>query len=203
MEKDQAVVKITRFWDWFRQNEYRFKDVEDVGEVVDALDNQILEFGLFAWEIREGTRRPYRLTISPNSDRRRLELSRLIVDMAPDLADWEFFYCKPPLPWDFRLEMYDSFMVIQSVDVSDWSFVLLPQPEQKADILILPTNMATFDEEDKRIAADLALTHILGEEDKITYIASIRVVPFFAPEHEPLQAGMRELKFQFDQLFES
>ena len=88
-------AKIEQFWNWFTENEHRFRKVTDVREAVEAMDDQILEFGLFKWEIGPGINKPFYLTLSPNGNEERLELSKMIMDLSPDLRQWEFNYCKP------------------------------------------------------------------------------------------------------------
>jgi len=65
-------LKVKQFWDWFIDNEYQFRAITDTKTVVELLNNQVLEFGMFAWEIGIGVEKPHSFTISPNGDKKRL-----------------------------------------------------------------------------------------------------------------------------------
>ncbi len=164
----------------------------------EAMDNHILDFGLFSWEIGEGTARPHYFTISPNGDPKRLELSRRIMDAAPNLRDWEFYYCKPPKNWDFKFEMYDRYLIKQQFDASAWEFALVEQPENQIEIIIKTDNLEPLDVDDELDAGDFAITQILGEELIIEYLEAFEMVTEFGPEHPAERYKMPHLKYQFE-----
>ena len=58
--------KIREFWDWFVTHEKKFRDVKDPEKVVEMLNEQVLEFGFFSWQLGEGEYKPHRFIISPN-----------------------------------------------------------------------------------------------------------------------------------------
>ena len=33
------------------------------------------------------------------------------MEVAPNMRDWEFRYCKPPQDWDYSFEIYDKSLV--------------------------------------------------------------------------------------------
>lgn len=199
---DQRVLlsKISHFWEWFQKNEQMFKEVTDPQALVEAMDNQVLEFGMFSWEIGEGKTRPYYLLVSPNGNGNRLEISYKLMEAAPKLRDWEFHYCKPPRNWDYRIEVYDKFLVSQQIDASQWEYVLVKTPDNLVEVIIQANNMSNVDPEDKLNAAETALIKILGEESVIDYLGALEVVSEFSPEHEHYCQAMRSLRRNFEKL---
>lgn len=178
-------LKIKQFWDWFIDNESEFREVTDTKRVVELLNNQVLDFGLFAWEISEGNTKPHAFTLSPNGDKRRLQLSKDIFSKAPELRNWEFNYCKPLKPdWDFTFEVYNNMLVKQTYDASKWEFVLVEEEQQKISILLRAKNIVTLDYDDLPAVGSLVITNLLGEEIKIKHIKSIEFVEDFLPEDE-------------------
>ena len=194
-------LKIRDFWSWFLKNENQFKEVKDAKAAIEALNNQILSFGLFSWEIGEGNEKPYYLAISPNNDKNRLRLSKMIVDLAPDLPDWEFYFTKKPIEWDFILEMYDPFGIKQSYNTADWEYTLIEKPNGKIDLHIFAENIHALDMEDQLIGADVAVIRIIGEENRINYVEAIKLVIDFEPEQEEYVYYLTDLKAEFDDLF--
>ena len=74
-ERETLNKKIIQFWEWFQENEANYKEVEDPQAAVEAMDERVLGFGLFSWEIGEGQSRPYYFMISPNGDGNRMDIS--------------------------------------------------------------------------------------------------------------------------------
>jgi hypothetical protein len=192
--------KISQFWTWFQQNEQHYRELTDVQAAKEAMDNHILDFGLFSWEIGEGTSRPHYFVISPNGDAGRLELSRRIIEAAPYLRDWEFYYCRPPKNWDFKFEMYDRYLLKQQFDASNWEFALVERPENQIEIIIKTDNLETLDMDDELDAGDFAITQILGEELVIEYLEAFEMVTEFRPEHPTETYKMPQLKHQFEKM---
>jgi len=191
-------LKIKQFWDWFIDNEYQFREVTDTKTVVEMLNNQVLEFGLFAWELGEGKQRPHSFTISPNGDKKRLFLSRQIFKQAPDLPLWEFNYCKPiRRGWDFTFELFNSMMIKQSYDASKWEFVLVEEENEKISILLKATNIVTIDFDDLPAVADMVVINLLGEERKINDVHSVRFIDDFLPEDEKWIFRLLSLREEF------
>ena len=124
---DSKVLKqrIYEFWDWFVEHEQKFRVISDPNAVREMLNNQVLQFGIFSWEIGEGLSKPHTFTISPNGNPKMLRRSEAIIGEAPDLAQWEFYPAKPSQDWDFTFEMFDSFMVKRKIDATDWEYLCL------------------------------------------------------------------------------
>ena len=191
-------LKIKQFWDWFIDNEYQFREVTDTKTVVELLNNQVLEFGMFAWEIGVGLEKPHSFTISPNGDKKRLFLSRQIFKQAPELQHWEFNYCRPVRKdWDLTFEVFNSSMIKQVYDASKWEFVLEEEDNQKIAILLKATNIVTIDFDDLPSIADLVVNNMLGEERRINDVHSIRFIDDFLPEDEKWIFSLVDLREEF------
>ncbi len=201
MDYLENEIKIREFWSWFVVNEHQFKEVDDAKRAIESLNNQILAFGLFSWEIGEGDEKPYYLAISPNNDKNRLRLSKMMVDLAPDLPDWEFYPTKKPIEWDFMLEMYDQFSIKQSYNTRDWEYTLIEKPNGKVDLHIFAENIHVLDMDDQLIGADVAVIRIIGEENRINYVEQIKLVIDFEPEQEERVYYLTDLKSEFDDIF--
>ena len=191
-------LKVKQFWDWFIDNEYQFREVTDTKTVVELLNNQVLEFGVFAWEIGVGKRKPHSFTISPNGDKKRLFLSRQIFKQAPELQHWEFNYCRPiKRDWDFTFEVFNSMMIKQVYDASKWEFVLVEEDKQKISILIRATNIVTIDFDDLPSIGDMVVNNLLGEERRINDVHSIQFIDEFLPEDEKWIFPLADLREEF------
>jgi hypothetical protein len=202
MTSAQLKNKIDEFWNWFVANEEKFRIITDPHLAREMLDNQILQFGVFSWEIGEGKSKPHTLTISPNGNANMLRRSQAIIGEAPNLKDWEFFAAKPARDWDYVLEMYDSFMVKQRINIADWEYLFRMTPNFKIRILIYAENIDFLDEDDKRSASDFVVNSIIGEADKIDYIDSIEFISFVNETQDDYIKSIVEMRFEFEQLLD-
>lgn len=193
-------MDIINFWDWFQANEYLFREIIDAEGAVKAMNEQVLQFGLFSWEIGEGNAKPHSLTLSPNGDKQRLLLSQKIVAAAPDMPDWEFNYCKPPREWDFKFEAYDQYMVRQQFDASEWEYVLQKNEENEMEVFILADNLSLLDDDDEMNAVDMVLTNVLGEENVIHHLDAFEVVDEFNEEFDNMVEKLPLLRHHFENL---
>ena len=200
MDQQTLMSKISRFWEWFEESEHMFREVTDPQAVVEAMDNHILEFGMFAWEIGEGQSKPHYLLVSPNGDSKRLDISYKLIQAAPNLRHWEFHYCKPPKDWNFQFEIYDQFLVTQLIDASEWEYVLRKMEDNYVEVIIHADNMDNIDPEDKLNAAEMTLIKILGEELVIDHLGALEVVHEFSPVQEKRCQNMPTLKRNFEKM---
>jgi septin family protein len=125
-----------------------------------------------------------------------------IIGEAPNLKDWEFFAAKPARDWDYVLEMYDSFMVKQRINIADWEYLFRMTPNFKIRILIYAENIDFLDEDDKRSASDFVVNSIIGEADKIDYIDSIEFISFVNETQDDDIKSIVEMRFEFEQLLD-
>ncbi len=196
VEHDDALAKIEAFWQWFEHHEPLFSAVEDPEKVVELLNDQVLSFGLFAWELSQGIDAPHAFTISPNGDRERLALSTAIVAAAPTLPGWEFYAAKPAVTDPYQWEVYNSFMQLQTIDASDWIYVAMKGLEGFR--LIICTGMLHgFEVEDLAAIGTQLINRILGEATCIMHFSAIEVVMSFEMEHESISSPITDLVNHF------
>ncbi len=194
--------KINHFWEWFVKHEKQFREISDPVATRELLDNQVLQFGAFSWEIGKGQEKPHTFTISPNGDAKMLSRSEAIIGEAPELAHWTFFPAKPAQDWNFIFEMFDSFMLQQTIDAAEWEFIFRITHDRKLNVLIYTENIDFLDEDDKLNAAEFVLNQIIGEMDKIYYINSISFIEDLDENQEQDLKALTELKFEFEKLLD-
>lgn len=174
--------KIQEFWKWFVLNEAIIVEAinaskdQDHSELTGQLDNQILNFGTFAWEIGFGQSKPYFLTISPNNSSKFLAISKSIMKAAPSLKSWEFNAAKIPVDWDLNFKIYDAEFDAHKVDASGWQQVLKKNLDQSINIILLAKSISHLDLDTQMRAADMVVTSLIGEELRINAIQEIEVV---------------------------
>ena len=193
--------KIQAFWDWFIVNEADLIAAIDsesaTDHFVDSLDNFILDLGKFSWEIAPITSGKWRLTISPNNEIELLKISRKLVAMAPFMSNWEFHHSKPAKNWDKQFNVYDDFMYEKEVDARNWHFVANKDQNQSVALILEADNIDYLDAETAQTAAHLLVEGELGEETKISKIASIVIVPKLDLEYESERIHIDHLKNHF------
>jgi hypothetical protein len=185
--------KVENFWKWFAVNEHIIREVldddfhPDKNFIVQSLDNHILEFGMFTWEIgpsqNNSSDKPFYLIISPNGDKELLSISKSVVKLAPELNDWQFYSSKQVKNADLNFSIYDDNMHERHFDAAEWNFVLSHLPNLETKVILEAKNISHLDSDTKITAAHLALTAILGEEKKINSVAEILIVSEFEEEH--------------------
>ncbi len=191
-------IKIAQFWQWFTYNEAIFRNEQTAEKAKELLDNQILSFGKFAWGIDEGLQKSYLFTFSPNNDKQLLRLSQQLVQLAPNLPMWEFQYCLPAQPdWDFKFQMLNNLIVLQTFDASEWQFVLIEEEDYRVTVNIKADNLDSLDMDDKNTAVSRAVNKLIGEELRIKEIYAIKVVHRFDPRDEAWVFPMGEFRERF------
>ena len=190
--------KIHQFWRWFTHNEAIFRNEQTADKAKEMLDNQILAFGKFAWGIDQGVQKSYVFTFSPNNDKKLLALSQQIVQLAPNLPMWEFRYCLPAeQDWDFRFQMLNNLIVLQTFDAAEWQFVLIEEQDYRIAVEIRADNLDSLDMDDRKTAMSRAVNKLIGEELRIQEIASIKPVFRFDPRDRDWIYPMREFRERF------
>ena len=199
---DSSILKnkIDYFWEWFVKHERQFREISDPVATRELLDNQVLQFGIFSWEIGEGRSKPHSFTISPNGDPKMLRRSEAIVGEAPELPEWEFFAAKPAEDWDFIFKMFDSTMLQQTINASEWKYLIEIEAEQKLKILFYTENIDFLDADDKLSAADFVLNQTIGEMEKIYYIDGVSFIDFLEKDQEEDFKSMAVFKLEFEKL---
>ena len=183
--------KIQSFWEWFIETEeaiqeyFSEEEMVDKAALIESIDERVLDFGLFSWEIGPGVGRPFYLTISPNGNRERLRISKMIMESAPNLPDWEFHYAKPPKAWDLSFILFDDFMVEREVDASPWRYALRKRAEGRLEVILEAKNASHLDSDTLLMAGERVVANLLGEELMINQVYRVEVV-------EELEPGQRE-----------
>ena len=148
---------------------------------------KLFQLGVLGWEIGPGLSKENSLTISPNGNKDLLDETKYIIDKAPQLEDWEFYFVKQPKENWHLAELVDTNI---EIDASDWTYVLSRYEDENIEILLKADTLTNLDQETKELAADLILTNLLGEELKIQKIDFIDIVEKFDEAK-----GITELKY--------
>lgn len=191
--------KILNLWRWFYANEQKIRESIDKNLrneqeiIVQNIDNLVLDFGMFSWDIGPGENKPWFFTISPNGDKELLLKTKEIIADAPDLENWEFNYAKPAKNWDRQLSVYDTQMEIQVLDTSAWNYVVLKEDTGRIKLLLEAFNINRLDDDTAINAANLFVINEIGEEAKINHVSSISIV-------EKLEVKFQSVKSNIDLL---
>ena len=197
MYKLELNDRIDSFWEWFSLNQGILEAVvsgnhhEKTDYVIQNLDQHILGMGKIKWEVENPNTDIFVFTLSPNSDRELLEITRCIIQGAPQSPNWTFHYAKQA-NHQFTLQIYDAEMDIREVNSKNWEVVLNPAGDDKFELYLL-ADMDYLDEDTEMIAADLMLTNILGEEKKINSLVGLEIVDNFPPKLEKMRFSFIDL----------
>jgi len=200
--------KIETFWKWFFgiENQYRkFFTEEEVNTqlLIEAMNNRVLDFGQFKWEMREGKQGVLQFIISPNGDHELFELSQKIMAEASPHPNWQFLPALPPEKTDYKFQIYDEGMRLCEIDATDWNCFLEKEVDGLIGATILAENIQNLDEDTQVEAAEKLLKKILGEEMFINYIAGLGVVDEFTENEEEGAFPLNDLIWKFDELVEN
>ncbi len=174
-------VDSTSFWKWFQANEALIRVVlddeqhEQRAEIIELLNNYILDFGMFSWEIGETKSNEHYLIISPNGNAELLHVSRKVIAAAPQVPGWEFHFAKPAKDWNRTFTVYDELMELREVNASDWKFKIEKGAGQKIHLHILAESIISLDPDTRERAADIFITGELGEENRIRIVEKIHI----------------------------
>lgn len=202
--KESDKEKIEAFWDWFANNVDHIKEVlandfhEGRKSLVKTMDNQVLQFGMFTWEMGPTDEQVYFLTISPNGNEELLEISKQIMEFSPSFPDWNFYYAKPAKEWDLKFSVFDDFMEEHRVDASSWNYLIEGSSSKNIKILIEAGNLAHLDQETKMTAVDLVVTSLIGEAFKIYNVKSLLVVDVFDHQQTSIGKNINNLATEFE-----
>ena len=129
-----------------------------------------------------------------------LRRSEAIVGEAPELPEWEFFAAKPAENWDYIFKMFDSTMLQQTINASEWKYLIEIEEEQKLKILFYTENIDFLDADDKLSAADFVLNQTIGEMDKIYYIDEVSFIHVLDENQREDLKPLKTFKFEFEKL---
>lgn len=191
---------ILDFWRWFVKNELRIKDCiskQDLIEqekIVKSLNEYILAFGAFSWDVGQDDNDEWFLTISPNLDQELLKISQVIIALAPPHLEWRFHSAKPSKKWDYQLEVYDELMDVFKVDSSKWNFVALEEEDGSIELNFELFELSNRHEEAIENAITAFIINELGEEFLTTQISNIELFNQFDDELNTMKAPVTSMR---------
>lgn len=191
---------VEKFWIWFEENKGFLMPDKITKLLINKLNEKILELGNFNWEIREGIYKDNMLIISPGGDINLLNLTKEIIQSAPEITGWEFYHYKPSKQWDFKLSLYELFNLKKTLDVKDWEYVLYSFSDGTFDIVLKASNLTSMSENEKNIIIDIVLESILGEEESLNLIKKIDIVNEFGDSEGERKSSIKHLKNHIEQL---
>jgi hypothetical protein len=205
---DMALDKdnIFRFWQWFVKSESIIKDCienensEQQEYVVEQMNEFILSFGVLTWDIGLNDDDCWFLTISPNGNKDMLEVSRQIMDEAPEHMDWLFYASRPEKNWNRQFTVLDSYMNEQFIDASQWYYLLFDSDDGKLELIIEAQNIPQLDPELAETAAEQFVIQEIGEEARIELISAIIILQTLKIEYQESKTLITELREHLGEL---
>ncbi len=171
---------LEEFWTWFADHASEFGEAFENEVLLQELDERVTGLGDFAWEVGPGNNAENAFTLSPAGNRDLLEVTRAIVDAAPEVSGWEFHSAKPAKPWNPRFELHDANGVPVEVDATDWRCVLLKYADGAHEVLIEAPNLRALTKDYQRWAAEIILDSLVGERSRLENIDEVTVVSEFS-----------------------
>lgn len=111
-----------------------------------------------------------------------LAKTREIVAQAPKLPGWEFYPAKPAKHWQPVFDLQDEKGLPFRVDARSWRFALLRRKTDRATlVLVEASNVGSLSAGLRRLAAEIALDGLLGEECRIDNVDDVMVVESMDP----------------------
>lgn len=178
MENSDFTVKTEGFWKWFEINRLLIEEVvagnnhPKTQTIVEQIDHHILELGRFKWLLDNPSHQNFSFTLSPNNDPVLYQKSRAIIADSPYFPTWTFYDHIQPVGLD-PFEIYDAQMDIQLINPQPWLFALKATSDNRFEFSVIQSNCETIDLETREIAAEIALSNLLGEGSKIEKISQI------------------------------
>lgn len=180
MKNSDFKTKIDAFWSWFDSNRSLIETVvagdnhPKTQTIIEQFDHHILDLGRFKWLLENPRSGEFTFTLSPNKTAENYSKSRAIIADAPYYPNWNFFdhiQAVGIAPF----EIYDAQMDIIVIDPQPWFFAFDENKNKRFDITIVQTNCAHIDIETREIAAEIAVSNLIGEALRIEKIENIFV----------------------------
>ncbi len=187
MANSDFSIKIEAFWAWFETNRTLIEAVvtgdnhPKTQTIVEQFDHHILDLGRFKWMLDNPTAQNFTFTLSPNNDSELYKKSRAIIADSPYFSNWTFYDHIQSIGL-VPFEIYDAQMDIQEIDPAPWKFSLKEAGDNRFDLTLLQTNCDRIDSETCELAAEIALSNILGEGHKIDAIHSVKLAKEFSDQ---------------------
>ena len=192
--------KIEKFWQWFVKNDQLIKScieretASEREKLIEQLNNFILEFGMFTWDIGLDEHHNWFFTISPNIDPDLLEISQQIMSDAPAHLDWQFNASRPAKNWARTFSVYNNEMDLIHIDASSWFYIAFEENDGKIELVFEANNIAHLDEETAEQAVNLFLINEIGEYPLIVHISTVTIVNEIDLDDEDSKYPIHELR---------
>jgi hypothetical protein len=156
-----------KFWQWFVENEERFRDYEEqdsdkTHDFLDELIHELKPFNPWLKALAGGDGHgKYELILTADGDIALFPKVEQLIDIAPKIEGWKLTAHKPPLGFDqIRIDMYDKEFSAETVN-----FYALTDPQFPDEVNIVLTHPAYKQEEDEQFqtAGMIYLENGLGE----------------------------------------
>lgn len=168
-----------KFWKWFLDNEkkiislFRYPNhtnlVNEISRSVKKIDDSI------GWEIGPGKIKKYFFALSPNGDKKLLQLIRSIISLAPNLSDWEIYAGKPRKEWNRKMEIKVK-NHFNYIDFTDWKYALVAFNNRSFfDITFIPKKIDDLDSKNYVSMGILYAESELGEELFLEKVGQVNV----------------------------
>ena len=193
---------ILSFWRWFVKSESRIqkciqtKDSKEQEKIVHDLNEFVLGFGAFSWDIGQNEDDQWFFTISPNLDGELLEISKSIIELAPDHLNWFFYSSKPTKKWDYQLEVFDELLDVFTVDASKWCYNAFEEEDGSIELVFEIGTLANKHSEAIENSITAFIINELGEEFLISEISNIEFFELFDEELSATKSPITALKYQ-------
>src|SRR5215467_4907668 len=144
-EGQQSLLPAIRaFWHWFDMNSAKLinlhanREFDLLGKAVSSELNTVDK--QLAWEIGPGENAAYLFTISSEGDAKLRQIAEMMIQLAPQLADWEFYSARPAreAPGKIRLPGRDV-----KLDTQSWKFAPVERTDTgRLDVIVIDDQLA-------------------------------------------------------------
>ena len=158
---------IERFWNWFIKNKDELHKINDTkrDEILNKILSQLKkvqpELSIEISREENGIRE---MTISPEGDRDKFEIVKLIVQKAPTIKGWKIIAFRQQIGFDFTLEYQD-------IRLTPSELYFIPIRDQESlDIIIYGKGFNKYDFNTLAHYGLIMMDNVLGEYDCVTKI---------------------------------
>jgi hypothetical protein len=143
------------------------------------------------------------LTLSPDGDAELLELTKEIVQSAPQIADWEFHWARQPRPGQFEFSIGSVDGSSVEIDARPWRYVLYRFPDGVFDIVLEENNLRSLGDDERYAAAVVFLDSVIGEATRIARINEVEPVVKLTKEQASKANSVKVLASQFESFIDA
>jgi len=184
---------VKQFWEWFKTiSEELYYNPND-GALIKSLDLKVANLGPFDWEIGPTLDSDLYFAISPNLNIDLMPAAKEIVASAIPSNGWLFLAAKPEKGFIEEWDMLNEFNQAIHINIMNWQYILFQFEDNSFDMDLIVDNIQETTSTTK-LAAEIALTNILGEEEFVKWIKNIRVLPSKEISNEGNLTMLKNLK---------